>query len=107
MTFLVDAQLPPGLCDWLRERGHHAVHVRDLEMLGASDTVIAHYAEEHQLAIISKDEDFLILRMPDRFVVIWLRIGNATNRALAAWLEMRWPTVAAMLNAGERLIEVR
>ena len=107
MIFLVDAQLPPGLCDWLREQGCEAVHVRDRDMLAASDAAIARYAEQHQMAVITKDEDFLILRMPDRFAVIWLRIGNATNRALAAWLKTRWPTVLAMLAAGERLIEVR
>ena len=107
MKFLVDAQLPPGLCDWLKGQGCEAVHVRDRDMLGASDAMIARYAEQHQMAVITKDEDFLILRMPDRFAVIWLRIGNATNRALAAWLETRWPAVMAMLDAGERLIEVR
>jgi predicted nuclease of predicted toxin-antitoxin system len=26
MTFLVDANLPPGLAGWLRERGHDAIH---------------------------------------------------------------------------------
>lgn len=30
MKFLVDAQLPPGLCGWLEDRGHAAVHVGDL-----------------------------------------------------------------------------
>jgi predicted nuclease of predicted toxin-antitoxin system len=30
MKFLVDAQLPPGLCSWLEERGHEAVHVAAL-----------------------------------------------------------------------------
>ncbi|MGK6317981.1 DUF5615 family PIN-like protein [Sphingomonas sp. DT-204] len=27
MRFLIDAQLPPALCGWLRERGHEAIHV--------------------------------------------------------------------------------
>jgi predicted nuclease of predicted toxin-antitoxin system len=27
MKFLVDAQLPPGLCRWLQARGHEAEHV--------------------------------------------------------------------------------
>lgn len=41
MTFLIDAQLPPALCLWLRERGHDAVHVRDIGLLDSSDLAIA------------------------------------------------------------------
>lgn len=38
MTFWVDAQLPPKLCDWLLSvAGVEAVHVRDLGLLGAED----------------------------------------------------------------------
>jgi predicted nuclease of predicted toxin-antitoxin system len=36
MKFLIDAQLPPALCEWLRARGHEADHVADLGMI-ASD----------------------------------------------------------------------
>jgi len=57
--------------------------------------------------LVSKDEDFLILRLPDRFTFLWLRIGNATNRALEAWLATRWQVVETMLAADEHLIEVR
>ena len=45
MRFLVDAQLPPGLCGWLRERGHEAVHVFEIELVAASDEAIAARAE--------------------------------------------------------------
>lgn len=45
MRFLVDAQLPPALCGWLRARGHDAVHVVDIGMLAASDASIAARAE--------------------------------------------------------------
>jgi predicted nuclease of predicted toxin-antitoxin system len=40
-------------------------------------------------------------------VIIWLRIGNASNRALLEWLQPRWPQIVTLLNAGHRLIEVR
>ena len=41
MNFLIDAQLPPALCGWLRERGHQAVH-RSLNWLasGLEKTVL-------------------------------------------------------------------
>jgi predicted nuclease of predicted toxin-antitoxin system len=31
MRFLVDAQLPPALANWLAAQGHDAAHVADLD----------------------------------------------------------------------------
>jgi predicted nuclease of predicted toxin-antitoxin system len=107
MKFLVDAQLPPALCAWLRQRGHEAAHVFDLGLAAASDEEIARHAEDEAVALISKDEDFVTLRLPDRFAFVWLRCGNATNRALAAWLQPRWPQIESWLSQGERFVEVR
>ena len=107
MRFLVDAQLPPALARWLVERGHDAEHVADLGMTGASDAMIAAHAEACGAVLVSKDEDFLALRLPDRFVFLWLRCGNATNRALFVWLAPRWPEVERLLTEGERFIEAR
>ena len=104
MKFLVDAQLPPGLCSWLRARGHEAEHV------GAGaipDEEIARRAEAQGAILISKDEDFRTLRLPDRFALLWLRCGNVTNAALAEWLEVRWDQVERWLAEGERFIELR
>ena len=107
MKFIVDAQLPPGLCIWLNDRAHEAVHVFDIGLGAATDVVIAERAVIENAFIISKDEDFLVLRLPDRFGLIWLRIGNATTRNLVGWLEARWSQVETLLAVGERLIEVR
>lgn len=107
MKFLVDAQLPPALCRWLRDHGHDAVHVSDIGMIAAGDAAIAARAEADDAVLVSKDEDFVVLRLPDRFALLWLRCGNATNRALVAWLEPRWGRIEQLLVSGERLVEVR
>lgn len=107
MTFLVDAQLPPALCRWLETRGAQAVHVSEIGLGAASDAAIAAHAAAESMALISKDEDFVVLRLPDRFALIWLRCGNATNRALTLWLEPRWTEISALLGRGERFVEVR
>ena len=107
MKFLVDAQLPPALCGWLRERGHEAEHVGDAGLLAASDPEIAARAEADGAVLVSKDEDFATLRLPDRFALLWLRCGNATNAALTAWLEPRWARIEALLSEGERFVEAR
>lgn len=76
-------------------------------MVAARDDEIAAHVEATGAILISKDEDFLPLRVPDRFGLLWLRCGNATNLALSAWLDARWARVEQLLNEGERLIELR
>jgi predicted nuclease of predicted toxin-antitoxin system len=107
MKFLVDAQLPPALAGWLNGLGHEAVHVFDIGLGAASDAHIAERAETDNAVLVSKDEDFLTLRLPDRFALLWLRCGNTTKRALLDWLSVRWGRIQMMLEVGERLIEVR
>jgi len=57
--------------------------------------------------LVSKGEDFVTLRLPERFASVWLRCGNATKRALVWWLEVRWGQADALRASGERFIEVR
>ena len=89
MRLLLDAQLPPGFCGWFKERGHDARHAQDLPGAPVADRLIADLATRDRLVVVTKDEDFLRLRSPDRFQLLWLRCGNITNRALRAWLDAR------------------
>src|SRR4051812_18977136 len=107
MKFLIDAQLPPGLCRWLEARGHEAEHVFELAMVAAADAELAQRAEEHGAVLVSKDEHFLRLQLSRPFRLLWLRCGNVTNRALAEWLETRWAGIETRLGEGETLVEVR
>ena len=107
MKFLIDAQLPPALCGWLRDRGHEAVHVSEIGLAVSERRVIAARAEAAREILVSKDEDFVFLRLPDRFGLLWLRCGNATNAALSLWLAARWDRVVEVLKTGEHFIEVR
>jgi predicted nuclease of predicted toxin-antitoxin system len=107
MKFLIDAQLPPGLCRWFEAKGFTAVHVADVRLGAASDLAIASYAEVEGLILVSKDDDFLTLRLPNRFALLWLRCGNTTNHALSLWMDERWEKVELLLKSGERLVELR
>lgn len=107
MKFLVDAQLPPELCGWLEERGHGAVHVGALADEALRDRQIADYAEAEGLVVISKDEDFVELRQPDRFALLWLRCGNVSNLKLREWLGGEWELVEERLKAGVRFVTLR
>jgi len=109
MRFIVDTNLPPALSEWLIKRGHEAVHTTSVGLGAASDLAIWHYAVQNEAIIISKDEDFALLKAanPNGPKIIWVRIGNAIRRVLFQRLDEAWPSVIEMLNEGEELIEVR
>jgi predicted nuclease of predicted toxin-antitoxin system len=109
VKFLVDAQLPPGLVKWLNDQGHDSQHVDYCGLNGANDITIWNYAISAQAIILTKDEDFAerTARTPSGPTIVWLRLGNATNRVLFAWLEPRWGAIEELLASNNRLIEVR
>jgi predicted nuclease of predicted toxin-antitoxin system len=109
MRFIIDAQLPPALARMLTEHGYVAEHVTDIGLRDADDSPIWHYALQHQTIIVTKDEDF-----PHRLsqsvtapVILWLRIGNTSRKALLQWFEPLLPSIIKHIQQGDRLIEVR
>ena len=61
MRFLVDAQLPPKLCEILKAAGFDALHVDSLPNGDeTSDNDISAYATQNNLIVITKDSDFII-----------------------------------------------
>jgi len=108
MRILVDAQLPPALAVWLREQGHEAQAVREAGLRETGDGAIWAYALQTSAVILTKDEDFAVRsqQTSDGPEVIFLRVGNASNRALRAWLEPRLAGIVQLLGQGSRLVEV-
>jgi predicted nuclease of predicted toxin-antitoxin system len=108
VKFLVDAQLPPALARWLREAGHDAAHLEDVGLREATDSAIWAHALQGGAVIVTKDEDFAArsAHAANSPVIVWLRVGNTTNRVLRAWVEPRLPGIAQLLAQGSRLVEV-
>lgn len=108
MKFLIDAQLPPGLARWLGERGHEAVHVEEIGLLAARDDAIWTHAVQSDAILVTKDEDFAARSAQEETapIVVWLRVGNTSNRALRAWIEARLSGILRLAAQGHRLIEV-
>jgi len=109
MRFLVDAQLPPALAKWIAEKGHSASAVRDQGLCNSDDGSIVNFSTESDWVVVTKDDDIVerAIGRKDGARVVWLRIGNSTNRALFAWLEPLWSEVVRQLEQGQRVIEVR
>jgi predicted nuclease of predicted toxin-antitoxin system len=100
------------LPDWLGGwpiRDTHPNTSNDVGLACAEDSVIWNHALGVDAIIVTKDEDFAerTARTAVGPVIVWLRIGNATNRALLEWLEPRWSSVVQLLIDDNRLIEVR
>ena len=108
MKFLVDAQLPPALAVWLQEAGHEAEHVEDVGLREANDGAIWAHALQSGAIIVTKDEDFAARSVQTAIapIIVWLRVGNTTNRVLRAWIEPRLPGTMQLLAQGSRLVEV-
>lgn len=109
MRFLIDAQLPPALKSLFIDAGHDAAHVADVGMLTESDATIGAYAAEAEMIIVTKDEDFVTMRRLSSRAprVVWVRIGNATSRALRMKMEPLMPETLSALAAGEEIVEIR
>jgi predicted nuclease of predicted toxin-antitoxin system len=105
--FLVDAQLPPALADHLSSIGCYAQHVSRVGLGAATDNAIWVYAEQSGMVLITKDEDFVSAsRSHIGPPVIWVRLGNTTNRVLWHAFEKILPQILQALEAGERVVEM-
>ncbi len=108
MRFLIDAQLPPALAGWLREAGHEASHVEDAGFRDAEDGAIWAHALKTGAIIVTKDEDFAArsIQTESAPMIVWLRVGNTTNRVLRLWFEARLVGIVQLAGKQHRLIEV-
>jgi predicted nuclease of predicted toxin-antitoxin system len=109
MKFLIDAQLPRALADWLLRTGHEAVHVQDLVLEAASDAKVLAAAIDRAAVLVTKDGDFAGDLTTDEHSVriVWVRTGNVSNRVLLERFAASWPEIETHLASGANLVEVR
>jgi predicted nuclease of predicted toxin-antitoxin system len=109
MIVWLDAQLPPALAFWMRNNLAVDVKVlRDLGLRDADDREIFAKAKLAGAVVISKDIDFvnLVQRLGPPPQVVWLTCGNVIIAHLKIVFARAWPSVAALLEAGEPIIEL-
>ena len=85
MKFLVDAHLPPTLCEILQAAGHDALHTTGLPAQNKTpDRVINELSVTDQRVVISKDTDFyyshVLHQRPWKLLLV--RTGNIRTREL-------------------------
>lgn len=109
MIVWVDAQLSPALAPWLtNEFGIEAFSVRYLNLLRAKDPNIFQAAREADVAVLTKDVDFVLLqdRLGPPPAILWVRCGNTSNAYLKRVLQRTFPEAWKMIQAGEPLVEI-
>jgi predicted nuclease of predicted toxin-antitoxin system len=108
LRFVIDAQLPPGLVKLFSEQGWFAEHVNRINLGVASDSDIWAYVKAKGAVLVIKDADFVHLARLEKSgpQVVWIRLGNVTNRALQARIRPVLPELVAALEAGERVVEI-
>lgn len=87
MKFIVDAQLPKSLSDFLSSKGCDSIHTLDIESKNSTtDNEITHISIKENRILITKDNDFLetfLLRgEPPKLILV--RTGNIRNADLLA-----------------------
>ncbi len=58
MKLLFDQNVSPWLCRMLSDLFPNSVHVREVGLREADDTIVWDYAAQHGFAIVTKDADF-------------------------------------------------
>ena len=108
--FLVDASLPRATGGLIRQHGHQATDVRDIGLGTSSDQDIADHARQHQLAIVSGDQDFGNVRLfpPANYhgLVVIRPPDGATIAVLLSLVEQFLNDAKVMANLPGRLIIV-
>ena len=82
MKFIIDAQLPKSLSDFLNAAGFNSVHTLELpEMNRTGDNAITTKADTEDRIVVTKDADFLdsylLFRKPAKLLLV--KTGNIPN----------------------------
>ena len=102
MVFLVDVHLPISLSKFLNnQRNCSALHVNQiLQKWNTSDANICKYADENDLIVITKDNDFknshFVNNTPRK--IIRVTLGNISNNDLILTFE-KYVSIILALNA--------
>jgi predicted nuclease of predicted toxin-antitoxin system len=108
VKFLIDAQLPFGLCFVLEEAGYDSMHTRQLPAQNRPpDSVINDLSVAEQRVVISKDRDFyyshLLHGRPYKRLLV--RTGNLRARDLVMLFQRALPQIIAALES-HSLVEI-
>jgi len=107
MKFLIDNALSPIIAEGLQKAGFEAIHVRDIGLRSAADSVIFEHAFKNDRIIISADTDFgtlLALRQTSKPSVILFRCTDKRPTSQLALLLSHLSEIKDALIAGSIVV---
>ena len=109
MKFLIDAQLPMALKNWLMDRGHDVIHTRDIQGKNLTeDMEVIRIADSQSRIVTSKDNDFqkhrVLFGKPDRLLII--ATGNIVNKVLLKLFENNFDQIEHAFEKGSKVVEL-
>ena len=108
MKFLVDAQLPRRVADWLREAGHEARHTLELPLGNRTpDRDLVELAAREQCVVITKNSDFVqSFLLNGEPALLLISTGNIANHDLERLLRQELSAIERAFTA-HRFVELR
>jgi len=108
MKFIVDAQLPKTLSDFLNTKGFDSIHTLELpDKNSTTDKKIIKISNEQRRVIITKDDDFLesfIIKAEPRKLIM-VKTGNISNIQLIEIFNLNLDMVITMISRSN-LVEI-
>ena len=104
MKFIVDAQLPIRLKNWLTSQGFDSIHTDEIAIetqKEPKDSEIAEIALQENRIVISKDRDFfkshILTGKPPK--LLFITTGNIVNKELLLLFEKNFETARLLFNS--------
>jgi predicted nuclease of predicted toxin-antitoxin system len=115
VRFLVDANLSPRVAEWLRSKGHDAVHVFEVGLNRAGDHRILKEAARGRRILLTSDLDFgeILARSSGRVSVVILRLRSNTTVNVTRRLKVALAQAVgaledgAVVTVGETSVRIR
>ncbi len=108
MKFIIDAQLPKSLSEFLKDKGYDSIHTLELpDKNKTTDKQIIEIAIRTNRIVVSKDYDFLesFLLKSEPSKLIMVKTGNVTNNKLLEIFNNNLSTIVKMISQSN-LVEI-
>jgi predicted nuclease of predicted toxin-antitoxin system len=106
---LLDNNISPTLCKEFKDIYPGIIHVSQVSLENAGDIVVWEYAREKDLHIMTKDKDFIALLNqkghPPK--IIWLQLGNCTNKEIQAIIMKQKTTIKHFISSGKGILKIK
>jgi predicted nuclease of predicted toxin-antitoxin system len=108
VKFIVDAQLPKSLSDFLLLKEYDCIHTLDLPNGNATtDNEVMAFSKKGNRVVITKDNDFLesfmINKQPEKLIIV--KTGNIRNTELIEMFNKHIDTIVKLLSDNS-LVEI-